>query len=79
MSSNNLSSHIVRMEKEVAELDAKINSLVAFFPTVTFKKLPDEKRVLMYNQLQYMERYLEVLKKRLALEAKPVPSWDDLW
>ena len=61
-------SYIERMEEEASELDTKINNLVSFLPSKEFKSLPDERKVMMFNQVMYMERYLSVLKERIEAE-----------
>lgn len=60
-----------RMQEEAKELEQRITKLQSFVQgrSKTYTDLPDNKRVLLLNQADYMSRYLSILKQRIALEA----------
>ena len=60
-----LPAHVQRMVDEFAELNQRIEKLVAFLETPLFASQPEYDRVLMYTQLGQMQGYAGVLALRL--------------
>lgn len=57
--------HVVRMEQEYGELNAKISSLLVFTTGEVFQALPAEDQSLMAAQLGAMQAYSNILSLRL--------------
>lgn len=61
-----LMPHQQRVVTEKTELDEKIDKLVAFFETQTFKNLPLDEQSRLARQCEHMGKYSEVLAERIA-------------
>lgn len=55
-----------RVIAEKAELDEKLQKLVAFSETEIFNGLPEDERERLHQQAEYMQLYSDVLGKRIA-------------
>ena len=58
-------THVERMLIEYTQLATRINALLAFTRTDTFRDLPDSERDLLNEQFAAMSRYEVVLSKRI--------------
>lgn len=56
-----------RLLNEFSELNAKINKLKVFLDTAKFEELDTPVKILMKNQLIFMEGYLQTLYDRINL------------
>ena len=61
---------VKRMAEEYDELAGRYERLTDFLVSDTYKQLPENKRTLLLRQEQAMHDYLDVLTKRLRIEAK---------
>jgi len=61
-----LEPHMLRVAAEKAELDNRLNKLIAFMDTGIFKRLGNFEKVLLHEQADIMSNYSSVLKLRLA-------------
>jgi hypothetical protein len=64
--SEELQPHQQRVVAEKAELDERLNKLLAFNSTQTYQELPAEDRDLLFEQASYMQAYSSVLGLRIA-------------
>jgi len=63
-------TYIDRMRIEKNDLCPKINKLIEFQETETFKKLDDFQRYHLFVQCYFMQKYLEVLNTRISYEVE---------
>ena len=61
---------VKRMAEEYDELAGRYERLTDFLVSDTYKQLPENKRTLLLRQEQAMHDYLDVLNKRIRIEAK---------
>ena len=61
---------VKRMAEEYDELRGRYERLTDFVVSDTYKQLPENKRTLLSRQHQAMHDYLDVLTRRLRIEAK---------
>ena len=61
-----MTTFISRMVKEFDELTGRIEKLNAFVISDQFNLLPEVDRVDLTEQLKHMDRYREVLSRRLS-------------
>lgn len=61
---------VKRMAEEYDELRGRYERLTDFVVSDTYKQLPENKRTLLSHQHQAMHDYLDVLAKRIRIEAK---------
>jgi len=61
-----LQPHQQRVVTEKAELDEKLDKLIAFFATPTFGSLPSDEQQRLASQCEYMGKYAVVLGERIA-------------
>lgn len=61
---------VKRMAEEYDELTGRYERLTDFLVSDTYKQLPENKRTLLLRQEQAMHDYLDVLNKRIRIEAK---------
>jgi len=66
-----MQSHMERVIVEKAELDAKLDKLVAFMEGKVFAALPPSDRALLCRQAYYMRSYSAVLGERLNAAVTP--------
>jgi len=55
-----------RVVDEKKELDVKLDALVKFFETPIFSGLPNDEQDRLAKQAEYMGKYSEILKDRIA-------------
>ena len=63
-------THVERMQRELAELQIKINKLTVFCGGEVFPTLAQEDQQDLHNQLAAMTLYADVLEQRLARSLK---------
>ena len=68
---NHMLPHQERVVTERAELSEKINKLLTFLTTDTFKSLPEREQYLLNRQVSHMGFYLDTLDERIALFNQP--------
>lgn len=61
-----LKPHQQRVVTEKAELDEKLNKLLAFHGTATFNALPEAEQERLIRQSVAMDEYSAVLAERIA-------------
>ena len=61
---------VKRMAEEYDELAGRYERLTDFLVSDTYKQLPENTRTLLLTQEQAMHDYLDVLNKRIRIEAK---------
>lgn len=55
------------LKLECKDLIEKVNKLNTFKGTIEFYKLPRESKDLLYEQSRLMDRYIQILGKRMEL------------
>lgn len=73
-----MESYISRMVDEEVDLYNKISKLGLFMTTNKFHNLSDEEKNAMFKQQEYMEKYRDVLKKRIETAIKKGQSTEQL-
>lgn len=56
---------VKRLEEEMAELQSKLEKLVAYFDSDKFENLPEKQQILLTMQANTMTTYLGILTLRL--------------
>lgn len=59
--------HQQRVVDEKNELGERLEKLLAFIGTDSYKELPEKDKELLFFQSQIMEDYFEVLEQRIEL------------
>ena len=57
---------IIRLELEEAQLDERLATLMAFLQSDFSDILSSKEKDMMYKQQFYMQKYLEILRRRIA-------------
>jgi len=60
-------THVQRVEFEKEELDDKLTKLKAFLVSNYYQGLSEEMKLLLEEQAEVMEKYSDILAKRLTL------------
>lgn len=63
-----LPEHVGRLSDECRDLIKRLQSLMGFIETKTFKELPTYKQAMLFDQKEQMEAYAKTLSLRYFME-----------